>query len=124
MGLFENRWAKYGYQLESLFLKFGLIHHVISFVKHEDNNLITMAYALGSIIDCEPLKLIKVCENTCFGHVMYKACNYVTNDDKISKGLMQVSVKDAQATLQMTIAWTEKIEEQKTRMGKGLLKLG
>jgi hypothetical protein len=37
---------------------------------------------------------------------------------------MEVNVKDAQATLQMTIAWTEKIEEQETRMGKGLLKLG
>jgi hypothetical protein len=45
-----------------------------------------MEYALGSIIDCEPLKLINVCEGTCFGHVMYKACKHVTNDDKISKG--------------------------------------
>ncbi len=59
---------------------------MISIVKHEDNNLITMEYALGSIIDCEPLKLINVCEGTCFGHVMYKACKHVTNDDKISKG--------------------------------------
>jgi len=89
-------------------------------VKHEDNNLITMAYALGSIIDCEPLKFIKVCEGTCFGHEMYKACKYVTNDDKISKGLMQVSVKDAQATLQMTIAQTKKIKELEARIGKGL----
>jgi hypothetical protein len=51
-------------------------------VKHENNNLISMAYALGFIIDCAPLKLIKVYEDTCFGHVMYKACKYVTNDDK------------------------------------------
>jgi hypothetical protein len=54
-----------------------------------------MAYALNSIVDCEPLKVIKVYEGTCFGHVMYKACKYVINDHKISKGLMQVSVKDA-----------------------------
>jgi hypothetical protein len=79
-----------------------------------------MAYALGSIIDCEPLKLIKVCEGTCFGHVMYKTCKYVTNDDKIPNGLMQMNVKDAQVTLQMTMAWMIKIKEQKTRMRKGL----
>lgn len=84
---------------------------MISFAKHEDNNLITIANALGSIINCEPLKLIKVCEGTCFGHVMYKTCKYVTNDHKISKGLMQVNVRDAQATLQVIIVWTKKIKE-------------
>lgn len=50
-------------------------------------------------------------EGTYFEHMMYKTCKYVTNDDKISKGLMQVSVKDAQATLQMTIAWKKKNKE-------------
>jgi hypothetical protein len=29
---------------------------------------------------------------------MFKVCRYATNDDKVSKGIMQVSLKDAQST--------------------------
>jgi hypothetical protein len=39
---------------------------------------------------------------------MSKVCQYVINDDKVFKGLMQVNVKDAQAVLQKTIKWTKK----------------
>jgi hypothetical protein len=67
---------------------------VIAFVKDEGSNLISMASVLCSIIDCQLLKLLKVYEGTCFGHVMYKECQYATNDDKVSKGLVQVNVKD------------------------------
>jgi hypothetical protein len=42
----------------------------------------------GSVIDCEPLKVIKVYEGTCFGHVMSKAYQYVINDNKVFKGSM------------------------------------
>jgi hypothetical protein len=51
-------------QLKSLFSEFGLMHYVITFVKDETINLTTMALMLHSIIDCEPLKLIKVYEGT------------------------------------------------------------
>jgi hypothetical protein len=40
----------------------------------------------------------KVYEGRCFGHVMFKVCQCATNDDKVSKGIMQVSVKNAQST--------------------------
>jgi hypothetical protein len=42
----------------------------------------------GSIIDCEPLRVIKVYEGTYFGHVMSKAYQYVINDNKVFKGSM------------------------------------
>jgi hypothetical protein len=48
------------------------------------------------VINYEPLKILKVYEGTCFGHVMSKACHNVTNDDKISVGLRNVNVKEAQ----------------------------
>jgi hypothetical protein len=51
-----------------------LMHHVIAFVKNKGNNLTTMASASCSIIDFQPLRLIKVYKGTCFGHVMFKAC--------------------------------------------------
>jgi hypothetical protein len=53
-------------QLESLFSKFGLMHRVIAFVKDDGNNLTTMAFALCSIIDYQPLRLIKVYEGMRF----------------------------------------------------------
>jgi hypothetical protein len=54
-----------------------------------------MAIVLCSIVDCEMLNLLRVYETTCFGHVLFKACQYATNDDKKFMGLRQVSVKDA-----------------------------
>ncbi len=53
---------------------FGLLHQVIAFVKYEGTNLFVMATTMHSIIDYEPLKIFKVYEGTCFGHLMSKAC--------------------------------------------------
>jgi hypothetical protein len=36
-----------------------------------------------------------VYEGTCFGHVISKACEYATNDDKVLARLILMSVKDA-----------------------------
>jgi hypothetical protein len=58
-----------------------------------------MATTLRSIIDYEPFKLLRVYEGTCFQHLMYKTCQYVMNDDKVSEGLSLVSVKDVQISL-------------------------
>jgi hypothetical protein len=55
-----------------------------------------MAIILHSIIDYEPLKILKVYEGTCFGHVMFKACQYATNDEIFYVGLRNVNVKEAQ----------------------------
>jgi hypothetical protein len=54
-----------------------------------------MVAILQSIVDYEPLKLFMVYEGTCFGHVMFKMCQYATNDDKVFIGLKNVNVKDA-----------------------------
>jgi hypothetical protein len=67
MGLFEMKETNEQsmiIQLESLFSKFRLIHHVIAFVKDEGNNLTIMGSTLHCIIDCEPVRLIKVDEGT------------------------------------------------------------
>ncbi len=69
-------------QLESLLSKFGLMHHLIAYVKKEGNNLTTTTSTLCSIID------FKVHKSTCFEHVVFKAYRYTTNDNKVSKGLM------------------------------------
>jgi len=61
-------------QLRVLLKNFGLIHHVLVFVKDESNKLGTMVVELRSIVDCEPLNLFQVFEDICFGHVMFKVC--------------------------------------------------
>ncbi len=86
-------------QLDSLLSKFGLMHNLSAYVKEKGNNLTTTTSTLCSIIDFEPLRFIKVHEGTCFKHVMFKACQYTINDNKVSEGLMSMNVKDAQATL-------------------------
>jgi hypothetical protein len=68
---------------------------MITFVKDEGNNLGTMATTLRSIIDCELFKRLRVYEGTCFGHVMFKMCQYATNGNTVSMGLTLVSVKNA-----------------------------
>ncbi len=75
------------------------MHCMIVFVKDEGCNLMSMATTLSSIVDYRPSKLQWVYEGTCFGHIMSKAYKYVINDEKVTKGLKQVSVKAAQKNL-------------------------
>ncbi len=127
VGLFEVNGAS-GHnmtiQLESLLSKFGLVHHVIAYLKDEGINLTTMAFALCSNIDCQPLRLLKVYEGTCSRHVMFKTCQYATNDDKLFKGLVQVNVKDAYATLQKTIKWSKKFGKRRHEWEKACIECG
>lgn len=59
----------------------------------------TLVVVLYSIIDYEPLKLLRVYKGTCFGHIMSKACQYATNDDKVLARLKSVNVNYAHASL-------------------------
>jgi hypothetical protein len=88
------------------------MHSAITIVRNK-NNLTTMAFALHSIINCEPLRFTKIYENTCFGHVMFKIYEYATNDDTTSKSLIHVNLKDMQFALQKTITSTKKSKKGK-----------
>jgi hypothetical protein len=52
---------------------------------------------------------------------MYKACQY---DNKVSKGLMHVNVKDAQAALQKIIIWTKKSGKGSQEWEKACIECG
>jgi hypothetical protein len=60
-------------QLHSLLEKYDLMHCMITFVKDEGINLMSMATTLHSTVDCHPLKLQWVYEGMCFGRIMSKA---------------------------------------------------
>jgi hypothetical protein len=84
--------------------------------------LISLATTLNYIVDCHCWKLQWVYEGFCFIHVMFKACQYVTNDNKIVVGLKNVSVKNAikNYTLAFYFMIFQKIKEGKARMREGM----
>ncbi len=84
-----------------------------TFVKDESNNLMSMVTTLCSIVDCHLLKLQRVYEGMCFGHIMFKTCQYATNDEKVTTSLKWVIVKATQENLQKAITWTKKLGKGK-----------
>jgi hypothetical protein len=72
----------------------------------------------------EVLKILRVYENTCFGDVMFKSCQYVTNHIKTFTRLINVRLKITQ------VGYKKPLPRPKS-MGKGskcanilLLKMG
>jgi hypothetical protein len=53
------------------------------------------------------MNISRVYEGNYFGHVLFKACQYVMNNERNSMNLKQVSMKDAQIGLQKIIIWTK-----------------
>jgi hypothetical protein len=72
---------------------------MITFVKDEGSNMTSMVIVLWSIINCKLLNLEFFYKNSCFGHVISKAYQYVTNNDKVFSGLKHMNMKEAQTGL-------------------------
>jgi len=89
--------------LHTLLEKYDLMHHVITFVKDENNILMFMAITLHSIIDYHLFKSQWIYEGTYYGHIMSKAYQYATNDEKVIASLKHVNVKATQGNIQKTI---------------------
>jgi hypothetical protein len=111
VGLFETQnisGANIVEQVKSLLGSFGLLDKVIAYVKDEGNNLASFIIALTSIISCSTLKLVFPFIGSCFGHAMSKATQYAIDDTRVCAHMMEVSLKQAQATLQKTMTWVKK----------------
>lgn len=68
---------------------------MITFVKDEGSNMASMVIVLWSIIDCKLLNLQLFYESSCFGHVIFKAYQYSTKNDKVFSGLKHMNMKEA-----------------------------
>jgi hypothetical protein len=93
--------------LKVLFDKFSFISKVLCYVKDEGINLAITTTSLKFVISCDALNLPVHFDDVCFGHVLSKVAQYVTNDDKISKELMPISMKFAQLSFQSCITWSK-----------------
>ncbi len=66
-----------------------------------------MVTTLHFDIDHGPLKMQIVYEGILCQHVMFKACQYATNDEKVFVRLKHASMKDVQTRLQKIVTWTK-----------------
>jgi hypothetical protein len=48
---------------------------------------------MNFVVKCEALSLEKNFHEKYFGHVFFKACQYATNDENVSKGFKYVFIK-------------------------------
>jgi hypothetical protein len=89
--------------VKPLLRKCKLENKVIAYMKDESSNLRSLEKALIDSISCIVIGLKDPYPGVCFGHVMSKACQYATTEDKVYLKLKEVSLKDAQIALQKTI---------------------
>ncbi len=90
-------------QSKQLLDKFGLKKKVLCYIKDQGANLQTLTHALKSIVNCESLHNVVLCEDdACFNHVFIILCQYATNNDKVSTNCksFHVFIKKAQIFIQ------------------------
>jgi hypothetical protein len=76
-------------------VEYQLTSKIIVYVKDKGTNLSTFVFAFTSVISCAPLQLATPFSGTCFGHVVFKECQYATNDIKIGVGMKEVCNKSS-----------------------------
>jgi hypothetical protein len=73
---------------------YGLNVKILAYVKDEGNNLNTMTSALTFVVPYELLGLTMPFIGSCWGHAMFKCCQYVIDDIKVSTRLTSISIKE------------------------------
>jgi hypothetical protein len=94
-----------------LLVEYQLPTKIISYIKDESTNLNAHAIALTSIVSCAPLQLASPFSETCFGHVMFKACQYATNDNKVGVGMKEANL--------VYVQFKKQLHEQKSLARRG-----
>ncbi len=95
-------------QVRDFLTSYNFLEKLVACLKDEGGNLSTLAWALTSIISCNPLALSVPWQGSCFDHVFNKTCQYAYNDTNVCVGFGEVDLKGTQSTLQIIITWTKK----------------
>jgi hypothetical protein len=80
-------------QVKMLLNSFGLLNKVVTYVKDEGSNLITLTFVLALVVFCFPLQLPCPFVGFCFGHAISKATQYAIDDVKMYFGFIEVNLK-------------------------------
>ena len=110
--------------VKPLLEQFKLQTKIIACVKDEGSNLKTLERALSANISCDVLGLQDPYASVCFGHVMSKAAQYTTTEDKVCMKMNELSLKDVQAALQKTITWIKKSTKGKHEWDAACIEVG
>jgi hypothetical protein len=73
----------------------GSMLRLLRMSKMKEGNLSTKTTILTSLVSCEVLGLTTPFVGACWGHAMFKCCQYATNDSKICVGITSISIKEA-----------------------------
>lgn len=117
---FLHIWNSLDRKMNSLFVQSQPTNKIIVYVKNEGTNLNILVVALTYIVSCAPLQIASPFIGICFGHIMFKACQYVANETKVGVEMKEVSLMEVQNSFQKTITWMKKFGEKKARMGANL----
>jgi hypothetical protein len=90
-------------------------------VKNEGKKLSTMTNVLKQIVSYEKLGILAPFEGVCFGHALFKACQYATSNEKINLGLQLVNIKFTQSSIQTYIIWFKKSRKGRVEWTKACL---
>jgi len=105
-------------QLHILFEKYDFMHGVITFMKHDVYGDNIMLHYWMSPFETSMGKY----ESTCFSYIMFKTCQYVTNDEKVNACLKHVNVKATQGSLQKIIHGLKNLESKGKNENRNVLK--
>ena len=110
--------------IKPLLDEFQLTKKIFAWVKHEGSNLTTLERALQLTVSCDVLDIKQPYIGACFGHVMSKAYQYATDDEKVCRDMTELSLRFTQAALQLCITWTKKSGKGGAEWKKECIKAG
>jgi hypothetical protein len=76
--------------LTNLLNTYDLRKNINAHVKNEGSNLNTRTIVFNYVVSCKVLSFIKSFQASYFNHAFFKACQYVSIDEKVCKGLKYV----------------------------------
>jgi len=74
-------------------------------MKNERSNLNVMINTLKYFGSCDDLELEESFQETCFGHVFSKTCQYSTRDEKVYKWLKYVDLNNISHMTSSKVLW-------------------
>lgn len=93
-------WTTMALQVNEVLTTYGLNVKIIAYVKDECNYFSTMIITLAFIVLFEVLGLTTPFIGNCWGHTIFKCCQYVINDTIICVVKLSISIKIYQSILQ------------------------
>jgi hypothetical protein len=64
-----------------------------------------MTNFVKKFVNYQKLGILAPFESVCFGHALFKACQYATFDEKVNSSLQCVNIKFVQSSIQTCKTW-------------------